>query len=205
MEFAEKLQELRKSRGLTQEELSEALFVSRTAVSKWESGRGYPSIESLKQISAFFSVTIDDLLSSEKLIAIAENENKSNIQNLCELLFGITDLLLLLAIVLPIYPKTTNGFVYGVTLMEYAEASMLNRTVYWVLFLLLIVLGAVKIIFSHLRVNKVQNLVTGSSLALSAAAVIFLALAGEAYATTLVFLLLAVKVLLIIKYHKSKY
>ena len=89
--------------------------------------------------------------------------------------------------------------------MEYAEASMLNRTVYWVLFLLLIVLGAVKIIFSHLRVNKVQNLVTGSSLALSAAAVIFLALAGEAYATTLVFLLLAVKVLLIIKYHKSKY
>ena len=63
MEFNEKLQELRKSRGLTQEELAEKLYVSRTAVSKWESGRGYPNIDSLKAISDFFSVTVDELLS----------------------------------------------------------------------------------------------------------------------------------------------
>ena len=53
MEFNEKLKELRSSRGLTQEELAEALFVSRTAISKWESGRGYPSIDSIKGISTF--------------------------------------------------------------------------------------------------------------------------------------------------------
>jgi transcriptional regulator with XRE-family HTH domain len=47
MEFNEKLQELRKQKGLTQEELAEKLYVSRTAISKWESGRGYPNIESL--------------------------------------------------------------------------------------------------------------------------------------------------------------
>lgn len=82
MEFNEKLQALRKSRGLTQEELAEALFVSRTAVSKWESGRGYPSIDSLKEISKYFSVTIDELMTGEKLISIAEKENKSNIQKL---------------------------------------------------------------------------------------------------------------------------
>ena len=67
MEFHEKLQELRKSRGLTQEELAEALFVSRTAISKWESGRGYPSIDSLKEISRYFSVSIDELLSGDQL------------------------------------------------------------------------------------------------------------------------------------------
>ena len=63
MEFNEKLQELRRSRGLTQEELAEKLYVSRTAVSKWESGRGYPNIDSLQAISGFFSVTVDELLS----------------------------------------------------------------------------------------------------------------------------------------------
>lgn len=54
MEFCEKLQELRKSRGLTQEELAEKLYVSRTAISKWESGRGFPSIDSVRAISKFF-------------------------------------------------------------------------------------------------------------------------------------------------------
>ena len=64
MEIHEKLQELRKQKKLTQEELSEILFVSRTAISKWESGRGYPSIDSLKAIAEFFGVTIDELLSN---------------------------------------------------------------------------------------------------------------------------------------------
>ena len=77
MEFHEKLQELRKSRGLTQEELAECLFVSRTAISKWESGRGYPSIDSLKEIANYFSVSIDELLSSEKMLSLAEKENKT--------------------------------------------------------------------------------------------------------------------------------
>ena len=79
MEFNEKLQELRKSKGMTQEELAKELYVSRTAVSKWESGRGYPNIESLKEISKYFSVSIDELLSGDKLISIAEKENKDNI------------------------------------------------------------------------------------------------------------------------------
>ena len=91
MEFHEKLQELRKKRGMTQEELAEALYVSRTAISKWESGRGYPSIDSLKEISSLFSISIDELLSGDKLLSLAERENKSNMKSLCDLLFGIVD------------------------------------------------------------------------------------------------------------------
>ena len=92
MEFGEKLQALRKSRGLTQEELAEALFVSRTAVSKWESGRGYPSIDSLKEVSGFFSVSIDDLLSGEKLLSLAQREHTDHLRRVYGLLYGMTDL-----------------------------------------------------------------------------------------------------------------
>ena len=66
MNFNEKLYKLRKEKNLTQEELAEALFVSRTAVSKWESGRGYPNIDSLKAIAKFFGVTVDELLTENE-------------------------------------------------------------------------------------------------------------------------------------------
>ena len=68
MELHEKLQALRRQRGCTQEELSRRLYVSRTAVSKWESGRGIPGIDSLKAISQVFGVSIDSLLSGEELL-----------------------------------------------------------------------------------------------------------------------------------------
>ncbi len=77
MEFNEKLQELRKNKGLTQEELAEKLFVSRTAISKWESGRGYPSIDSLKERARYFSVTIDELICPEEILSAAEEEKQA--------------------------------------------------------------------------------------------------------------------------------
>ena len=77
MEFNEKLQELRKARSLTQEELAEAVFVSRTAVSKWESGRGYPSIDSFKELSRFFRVSIDELIGPDEIVIAAEEDKRS--------------------------------------------------------------------------------------------------------------------------------
>ena len=71
MEFNEKLQQLRIGKNLTQQQLAEQLYVSRTAISKWESGKGYPNIESNKCISLFFSINIDELLSCEEIITIA--------------------------------------------------------------------------------------------------------------------------------------
>ena len=91
MDFNIKLQELRKQKGLTQEELAQILFVSRTAISKWESGRGYPNIESLKGISKYFGVTIDELLSSDELLTIAEEDTKEKETHFRDIVFGFLD------------------------------------------------------------------------------------------------------------------
>lgn len=203
MEFHEKLQELRKSRELTQEELAQALYVSRTAVSKWESGRGYPSIDSLKEISAYFSVSIDDLLSGEKLIFLAEKENRSNIQNICDLLFSLTDLLSVLLILLPLYPETVDGYVYSVNLWMYDETAVYNRTIYWLLFLTQVAAGLWKFLLVQFKIEKGKKTLTVFSFVFAIATVLYLILAREAYAATVAVLLLLVKGLLLFRSVKS--
>ena len=199
MEFHEKLQELRKERGITQDELAETLYVSRTAISKWESGRGYPNIDSLKEISKYFSVSIDDLLSGEKLLSIAEKEHTSNLRNMCDLLFGIMDICSFILIVLPLYPNTVNGYVYSVNLFAYTQVTSLNRALYWGLYILLIVIGIVKLILTNLGLSKCNKIVTGVSIFISILLVLFLAMTREAYAIMVVFLLLVIKGVLLLK------
>lgn len=198
MEFNEKLVQLRKSRNMTQDELAEALYVSRAAVSKWESGRGLPSIDSLKDIAKFFSVSIDELLSGEKLLSLAEKENSSNTRKICDIIFGVADLLSFVLFVLPLYPSTVDGYVYSVSLLSYTETSKINIAVYWVLFALLVLSGAVKLIFAKLKAEKCSKASAYVSLVISMVTVLFLALTREAYALVVVFLLFVIKVTVLI-------
>lgn len=199
MEFNEKLVQLRKSRNMTQDELAEALYVSRAAVSKWESGRGLPSIDSLKDIAKFFSVSIDELLSGEKLLSLAEKENSSNTRKICDIIFGVADLLSFVLFVLPLYPSTVDGYVYSVSLLSYTETSKINIAVYWVLFALLVLSGAVKLVFAKLKAEKCSKASAYVSLVISMVTVLFLALTREAYALVVLFLLLVIKVTAFIK------
>lgn len=66
MVFGEKLKEEREKRGWSQTELAEKIYVSRQSVSKWETGKNYPSIEVIIELSDLFEVTIDELLRSDE-------------------------------------------------------------------------------------------------------------------------------------------
>ncbi len=199
MEFNEKLQELRKARGLTQEELAEALFVSRTAISKWESGRGYPSIDSLKQIANYFSISIDELLSGERLITIAENENRTNLKNMGNMLFGVVDIFSFIMIILPLYPNKIDDYIYSVNLFNYTQTAIFNLVIMWSFYLALILIGISKILLTQLNIEKGQKVITNISLVLGILAVLYLALTRDAYAITVVFVLLIIKVMLLFK------
>jgi transcriptional regulator with XRE-family HTH domain len=74
LKFSEKLQVLRKEKGLSQEKLAEILSVSRQAVSKWESGQTYPEIDKLIVLSDLFKITLDDLVRDGDITC----ENKDN-------------------------------------------------------------------------------------------------------------------------------
>ncbi|WP_088043297.1 helix-turn-helix domain-containing protein [Bacillus sp. EAC] len=65
MIFSERLKKEREKRNLSQNELAEKLHVSRQSVSKWETGKNYPSIEIIIDLSDLFGITIDELLRSD--------------------------------------------------------------------------------------------------------------------------------------------
>jgi len=117
MELSEKIQQLRANKGFTQEELAEQLFVSRTAVSKWESGRGLPSIDSLKAIAAFFGVSVDELLSGNELLQVAETEVKAKEKQYSVLLCGIMDCMTILLLFLPLFRQQTQSYIESVSLL----------------------------------------------------------------------------------------
>jgi len=73
MQFNEKLQKLRKEKGLSQEGLAEMLGVSRQAVSKWESGMTFPETDKLIAISEIFGITVDSLLKDGETQSDYEN------------------------------------------------------------------------------------------------------------------------------------
>ena len=81
MTFGEKLYQLRKAQGISQETPAEKLHTSRQAISKWENNNGYPETEKIVLIAKLFSVSLDDLLMDERAIdagaAGADEESES--------------------------------------------------------------------------------------------------------------------------------
>jgi len=204
MEFNEKLQQLRTQKNLTQEQLAEQLYVSRTAISKWESGKGYPNIESLKCMSKFFSVSIDELLSSEELITLAETENHSNVKRIYNIISGIIDVLAVALIVLPIYGEPQGNHIYHVNLLSNTHLPNIDIGIHWAIFLFIIGLGIARLAFIYFEKELLHSITSKVSIATGAVAICLFAAAREPYATILLFLFFAGKIFLLLQQSRIK-
>lgn len=199
MEFHEKLQELRKAKGLTQEELAQALFVSRTAISKWESGRGYPNIDSLKSIAKFFSVTVDALLSSGEMLSIAEADQQQKGKHLRETAFGVLDLSFVLLLFLPLFGQATGGGVYGVSLLSLTETANWLKFLYFDIVTSTAVWGVLTLALQGLQNARWEKLSGVASLVLGVVAVLLFTVSRQPYAAVFALVPLAVKVFILIR------
>ena len=82
MNFSDKLQILRKNKGLTQEALADKLGVSRQAVAKWEAGQVYPDIANLIQISDLMNVSVDYLVKDQDCAVKINHKNRTDLDEL---------------------------------------------------------------------------------------------------------------------------
>ncbi len=199
MEFNEKLQELRKQKGLTQEELAEALWVSRTAISKWESGRGYPSIDSLKQIAKFFAVTIDELLSGDEILTIAEADQKQRENSFHDLILGLLDISVAMFLFLPFFGQTANGTLQEVSLLSLTGIAPYMRTAYFIAVIGNILCGILILALQNFHHPLWVGCKHKVSLFCSCLGTLLFILSPQPYAAAFMFVFLAIKVLILAK------
>ena len=199
MEFSEKLQQLRKQKGLTQEALAQMLYVSRTAVSKWESGRGYPNIESLKAIAAFFSVTVDALLSCDEMLTIAEEDRKQSQIRSCDLVFGLLDCGGALFFFLPFFGQTVGSVIQSVSLLSLTQAQPYMKAAYFALVIGLILWGILTLALQSCQKAFWMNCKRKVSVILNGAAAFLFIISQQPYGAAFLLLFLTIKVLMLTK------
>ena len=199
MEFNEKLQKLRTNENLTQEELAEKLYVSRAAISKWESGRGYPSIDSLKAIAKYFHITIDELIGSEEIVDLAEQDMKSSNKKYTALICGILDCLTLLLFFLPVFGNGGKTEVESVSLLAMTGAGLWLKMIFVAVIGITILNGFCTVIISNFDkpVWNKHRVVTG--VGLSILGTMLFILARQPYAGIFFLCILVIKGILVIK------
>ena len=198
MEFNEKLQQLRKQKGITQEELAQVLFVSRAAVSKWESGRGWPNIDSLKAIARFYGITIDELLSGDELLDIAQEDTRQKERHTRDLVFGLLDCGSAMLFFLPFFGSRGTDQVEAVNLLSLTAVSPWLLGAYYLAVIAMTGVGLLTLA-GRSAPWQVKNRYLLSGV-VNAVAVLIFTVSLQPYAAAFLFLFLAIKVLMLVKW-----
>lgn len=199
MTLNEKLQALRKQKNLTQEEVAQALYVSRTAVSKWESGRGAPSIDSLMAIARFYGVTVDALLTGDEALNLAREEARQTKSRLCDVVFGLLDVSCLLFFLLPLLKQPSGTGVAAVSLMQLTALPVYLKAAYYAAVGSLILWGVLTLALQTVEADWWQRWKGWVSLSLNTAGVLLFIGSSQPYGAALLFVNLLIKGFLMVQ------
>ncbi|MDU5336277.1 helix-turn-helix transcriptional regulator [Enterococcus sp.] len=197
MDFNEKLKQLRQNKKWTQEELAGKLFISRTAISKWESGRGFPSIESLKAISQVFEISIDELLSNSELISIAEKDKAQQQKRFQHLLMGILDCMVGLLLLLPIFGKAQGERITFVNMWQLSPETLTLKIILSFFVILTMLYGIYELIVSR----REQRIVITISLISTLFGILLFIMTRHPYPAAYLLMILAIKGVFLLNSH----
>lgn len=144
MKFEENLRELRKSRGMSQEEMAEHLQVSRQSVSKWENGSAMPELDKLLQLCELFHCTLDDLIKGEVKEEVLTTKDEYIKQSRLEAIlttFGVGMILL------------------GLTLYNFFDNGLLalEETLLDAMFLSFVLIGVISFVFMGMQKSTFER------------------------------------------------
>ncbi len=196
MQFHEKLKACRLAAGLTQEQLAEKVYVSRVTVSKWETGRGLPGLGSLQQLSLLFSLSIDELLSTDELVLLARTEGAQTARRGRMLLFGILDFLSAPLLFLPLY---TDGKGHLFTLSSFSAIGTFQQPVFTTVVALLCLFAVVEFALQTHRSDIWKKRVLGISLGISLLLLLLFVNSRQPYPGTYLLCLVVAKGFVLVK------
>jgi len=205
MALNDRLKYLRKKANYTQQELADKLFVTRAAISKWETGKGNPNIESLKEISELFNISINDLLSSEELILIATDSTADKKRFLSIFGYSIFDLFSFILMFLPLFSIRVGDVFKAVNLFNHSIDSVIIIVIYYVVFITLGIFSLSELIIGYfgLLKGKLKYVLILSSLFSVFSLFVFI-ITNEPYISFFITIFLILKTLLLFNLMRNK-
>lgn len=159
--FKDRLKQLREEANLTQKELGEKIFVSRSAICKWEMGAGFPSDVNIKALCEFFNVEEEWLLDREDMKDMVNKLNKNNKSNILFILGVSLPIILTFISFLPLFTKGTCDSGQA-CLMVFIPPKSIFMTIEWGLIFPSIIYGYTFVfsIVSKIKYLKNNNLIS---------------------------------------------
>lgn len=173
MSFSEKLRELRKQKNLTQENLANEILVSRTLITKYESGAVYPTEENVKRLADYFGVAVSELMPEEERISAAVRTSLKPLWISLTAVALIISLTFLLLLVLPIFSygysySFSSQFIHGTVNILSAHFKVKNPLAIITFILCLLNSGyTVVLLFGNFKHEKVLRIAEGVAFGLT--------------------------------------